>query len=313
MTTATSDGKEGAASAAPSTPQEAEELLLAATTPEQVWAIYEVAASGEEDWRIVKLKAEFRYGELLGPVKPGTRTDLLQDVTGSSGADRVAQNRARKVFAVGQENLDAYIADKGSKSTRAGLLREYGEKKEKPAVPKSSKTATPAERLKKKVKYLRSLTRSQVPKWSNEDMDDVDSLLRQKKPGASYASRRVNDIRRHIEAARKSGDSVKFWEISFTANRLVWELMRWEVDDVEIDEGTMDTIDSTHTDLLYTQEWVRDTLARIEVRYSEQARRRKIMALRQKTVANGCTEEEAHLALAAANEMQRKLDAALAA
>jgi hypothetical protein len=52
----------------------------------------------ERRWKVLRLKAERRYGELLPPKQPGKRTDK-EPVTGShrSANDRKQQERARKV------------------------------------------------------------------------------------------------------------------------------------------------------------------------------------------------------------------------
>jgi hypothetical protein len=45
----------------PTTLEDAERLLAAATTPEQAWAIYELAADRAGKWRAVRLRAEAEF------------------------------------------------------------------------------------------------------------------------------------------------------------------------------------------------------------------------------------------------------------
>lgn len=125
----------GAASAVPSTPEEAEQLLREATTPEQARRIYLLCDEQEEDWRAVKLKADRRWGELLGPaevqkVKPGPgRGKRVRSSHTFSDSTRDARRRARLVAAVPQEQFDEYLRTT-AKPTREGLLRKCGPNQE---------------------------------------------------------------------------------------------------------------------------------------------------------------------------------------
>lgn len=66
------------------------------------------------------LRAERRYGELLGPRKPGRRSDVEPLTAGKrlTGADHVAANQARKVWEVDEPVFEAYLAD-AEKPSRA--------------------------------------------------------------------------------------------------------------------------------------------------------------------------------------------------
>lgn len=136
-----STAKEGAAAAAPSTPEEAERQLAEATTPEEAWRIYELSLDREEGWRAVKLKAERRYGELLGLAEHGG--DRKSDQVTSShlnANERKTRQRARKVAAVPKEKFEEYL-NSTDKPSREGLLREHGPKRPPKAVNPNSTRA----------------------------------------------------------------------------------------------------------------------------------------------------------------------------
>lgn len=141
MTAATST-TEGAATAVPSTPEEAARFLREATTPQQARRIYLFCSEQEDDWRAIKLIAFRRYGELLGPVEKQPHTGRGHSVSGThaiSDGDRDFRRRARQVASVPQERFDEYLRAEPV-PTRAGLLREHGDTPKKPKPRKAAPT-----------------------------------------------------------------------------------------------------------------------------------------------------------------------------
>jgi len=68
----------------------------------------------ERRWRGIRLRAERRYGELLGPKRPGKRTsDRLSEV------EHKSRERARKVAAVPAEKFEDYLSSEPEASGRA--------------------------------------------------------------------------------------------------------------------------------------------------------------------------------------------------
>lgn len=105
------------------TPEEAEALLRKVTSVAEAARLAKIGAEQERRWKALKLKAERKYGKLLGPAKPGNPGGK-PNVTGSnvSGADRKARNSARRIAAVPQEKFDDYV-DNDPEPSRDGLLR----------------------------------------------------------------------------------------------------------------------------------------------------------------------------------------------
>lgn len=102
-------------------PNEAERLLAKVRAVQEAQRLARVGADYEKRWGVVRLKAERKYGELLGPAEPGGNSNR---VTGShtEPAERKAASRARQVAQVPDEVFDGYI-EKAEEPTRAELLR----------------------------------------------------------------------------------------------------------------------------------------------------------------------------------------------
>ena len=66
-------------------------------------------------------------------------------------------------------------------------------------------------------------------------------------------------------------------------------------------------------DLLFLDDWITRSLAAVQGRLGKQELRKTIVALRAKTVANGCTPEEEAAACRAADKLEWRLGARLAA
>lgn len=123
------------------TPEEAESLLARVKLAAQAVRLAELGREREQRWGRVRLLAEKRYGELLGPAEHGG--DRKSESTRSLQVERDydAEHRARQVAAVPEPVFAEYIQE-AEQPTRAGLLREAG----KMAVHYSSATdewATP--------------------------------------------------------------------------------------------------------------------------------------------------------------------------
>ena len=310
----TSNNGKGAATAAPATPEEAERQLDAAVTPEEAWRIYELCADREENWRVIRLKAERRHGELLGP--PMTRQET-GGVTGcnTSGADRVAQTRARKVAAIPEEKFNEYIREHGPKSSREGLLREHGTSNGKrPKEPKVQRvsSAQAVDMLRNRVREMQQDKWGHWPRWSDQDREIARAVLAAKKQ-KSPTGKRLHTIGLKRSAARAGGDPTVLWDTAYEIMKLTSLLESLDIEDVELDEHSLDTINELHDDMIRLQEWIDRTMGAVQGRLGEWAIRRKIIGLRSKTVENGCSAGEAHSAQQAADRLERKLKARLIA
>lgn len=108
------------------TPEAAEALLGKIKLADQAVRISKLGAEREQRWGRVRLLAERRYGELLGP--PENRGPATVTAShGSTDDERKARERARAVAAVPEPAFHGYVETE-PQPTRAGLLREAGEK-----------------------------------------------------------------------------------------------------------------------------------------------------------------------------------------
>lgn len=123
-------------------PGEAERLLAKVRAVQEAQRLARIGADYEKRWGVVRLKAERKYGELLGPAEnKGQATVTRSD----SGAERMAASRARQVAEVPDEVFDGYI-EQADEPTRAELLRTSKNRQGNLAPLLSSKTdkwATP--------------------------------------------------------------------------------------------------------------------------------------------------------------------------
>lgn len=101
----------------------AESLLARVKVVEQALRLARLSADRQTRWGRVKLLAERRYGELLGPAETGRPEGNVSTTNVSDGADRVAKHEARKVASVPPPVFQGYVGE-AEKPTRAGLLRE---------------------------------------------------------------------------------------------------------------------------------------------------------------------------------------------
>lgn len=111
------------------TPEAAEDLLRKVKFAHQAIRLSKLGAEREQRWGRIRLMAERRYGELLGPAKPGRPEQ--ENVTSShvsTPAERKAAERAREVAEAAETDPQAFeeYLDTDPAPTRAGLLREVG-------------------------------------------------------------------------------------------------------------------------------------------------------------------------------------------
>lgn len=125
------------------TAEQAETLLMAVKTAERAFAIHKLGEEREQRWKVLTLKAERRYGQLLDEAKPGppkgSRNAARNNVTRSdviSSDERMARNRARDLAKVPAAKFDKYVEQepKPSRSGVLGLLKKKPKKKLKPQL-----------------------------------------------------------------------------------------------------------------------------------------------------------------------------------
>lgn len=113
------------------TPEEAEQVLKGVRVAEGAVRLVELSGAYERRWSGLKLRAEARWGELLGEPRPGNPGGK-PNVTGSNvtGAERKARNDARRVADVQRKHPQAFedYIKTADRPSRAGLLRSFTER-----------------------------------------------------------------------------------------------------------------------------------------------------------------------------------------
>lgn len=340
-----SKGTAGAASAAPTTPEEAEQLLGAITDPDDAARIVEISERRGQEWRKVKLLAERRWGQLLGPAVRGGDTSRASDRL--SDATFQARRRARAVFAVPQEIFDEYLATNDN-PTREGLFRTPG------ATPRKTRKSSPRRAdapLKGKAglshdpevvewvwrKLKAGWVREQMVEASHDEhsdwprpkepitnggisevraaiaaLDDA-GVLGKPKQKSKQNTKRTYNVKQERAKARKQGDQSFFWDTCYEVTRTVGFLETIEVEHLALDEHGLDMVESLYEDLLRLQDWVDVTLGVIQLRLGEVKIYETIKKLRARTVENGCPAPEAEAAQRMADRMERRMRKIIAA
>lgn len=114
------------------TPEEAEHLLARVKVAAEAARVMHLGKALSREWRGVEIKAERRWGELLGEAEPGRPSGGI--VTDSNDlprapAERKAAHEARKLAAVPAELVEEYV-EKTEAPTKAGLLRKAEAKRD---------------------------------------------------------------------------------------------------------------------------------------------------------------------------------------
>ena len=264
-------------------PGEAESLLRKVATVAEAMRLSEVAGDRERRWMALKLKAEHRWGVLLGEAEHGgnRKSDQVSDAN-LKGAERVARNQARKVAKVPVEKLDAYVA-KEQKPTRAGLLKDaLPPPKPRPKPTKKDDPLPPPdeaiERLRERVRYLRTLDRDVTRRWNNRDMNDVEAVLKQaqkRRPRYSGKRLRENSALR-TKLARKSVADLQFRILQMTAT-----LETSDIGDYDLAGEDAFAVNELYDDLVELQLWMDRTLSVTRAHMDDAHEFEKIRKLRE--------------------------------
>lgn len=106
-----------------SEPTEAERLLVKVKAVQEAQRLARHGADISKRWGILRLKAERKYGELLGPAERGRPAGNVSASDVLSGADREAARVARQVAQIPDEIFNGYLTE-AEEPTRAALLRK---------------------------------------------------------------------------------------------------------------------------------------------------------------------------------------------
>jgi hypothetical protein len=149
---------------------------------------------------------------------------------------------------------------------------------------------------------------------SDRELDDVlDGAAPAAKRTPNESRQRMHRVARERAAAVRAKAPRTFWDVCFEISQCISFLEWVEVDDLELNEYTVDQIEDLYDDMARLQVWQNRVRSAVQGRLDEQKLRLKIRALRAKTITAGCTPQEAQLAQEKADLMERQLDARLGA
>jgi phage N-6-adenine-methyltransferase len=104
-------------------PDEAERLLAKVRAVQEAQRLARLGADYEKRWGVVRLKAERKYGTLLGKASEGRpRENVRASHVSATDSERQQARMARKVAAVPPEVFEEYV-DQAEEPSRAELLR----------------------------------------------------------------------------------------------------------------------------------------------------------------------------------------------
>ena len=283
-------------------PGAAEELLRQVTIADHAIRIAKVSEEREHRWGGLRLRAERRYGELLGPKVKGRPSSVRASDTRVEGADREAQSQARKVAAVPEDKFEEYIENE-SKPTRSGLLRQSAPKPKSKAKRKLAKEPPP---LSEAVEFLNRLVRQGQDRWGHgprltaDELEYVPVVLKALPRRARYAGKRLREVgATRNKLGRKSVVDLQYRILQMTAT-----LETSEIADYDLADDDAMFVTDLYDDLVELQFWMDRTLAVTRAYLDDSHELEKIRMLREDH--NGRSSHEIATALALADKLESK-------
>jgi hypothetical protein len=83
--------------------------------------------------------------------------------------------------------------------------------------------------------------------------------------------KRLHDVGTKRSEARRAGDPTVFWDTCYEITKLSSLLRSLEIEHLEFDEYSLDTVSDLHDDMLFLQDWMDRTLMAVQARLGEQA------------------------------------------
>lgn len=307
-------------------PDEAENLIKVATIAEEAVRLQRLGAGRMHRWAVVRLRAERKWGELLGPAGPGGGTGANQ-YTGSSpsskGAAKAAENarrKAREVYAVDEQVFEHYVMSRPNPS-RAGLLRG--------STPKTRRSyaETETEALRKEIRRRLRAGKKTDFRQLMDRFDMGQGFVQQQiaivkelmtaegqRPAGSRAKnwngKTAPTRQRELKESARASDAESYLRLMKMQTE-IWKLCsvleNFRIEDLPLNEVSLQTIIDLLDDLISLGTWHHQALASVSKWVSDSDRRRRIEALRN---TDGRQPEEVKAYLAMADKLERKLLAA---
>ena len=312
-------------------------LLENARVVERVVRVKKLGEDRVRRWSAVVLRAERRYGELLGPAQPGgdgSNQHKKSNPSREGVASKIEENarrQARKVATVPEEQFEDYVSTNTSPS-RAGLLRGQQPKRNHPRQVEPKFSREEADR-----KFWPLFDKGQNPDTVAETYGQGERIARDAyqrwlgarsvsatarpatpaKPG-SISGKSAAKRLREISQERKKSGAQAFLDVRnfmYRLNKVTQVLASWQPGDLglatddEYGDVTLDRALMLSSDLLDLDQWLGRVTASVDrylTQYDRVEQIRKIDAL----IANPATSpEEAVNYRRIRDRKQRNLDA----
>jgi hypothetical protein len=318
------------------------EAIASATDPDEAERLFREATRQAEEskdqangWRAVELRAERRWGQLLGPAETGRPTGSTKNVSGSnviSGAERFARNQARKVAHVTEVIFERYLMEmKGKTPTRTGLLA--AERRDKLALVINDMTEArggkpPSGRevqreqgldddrtLRKDWDYLHKEGRVPARPVSKDEATQGRPALKSSRgrtknwDGMSNAAR-LRELKKAKAENRMSPSEawLHLWNVQATISRLCGSLENVKMEEYDLDDPiSLLQVGELHNDLVTLIVAAERNLTIVNAHLKDDRPLRTISKLRDPASHNGRTPEEIDAMLKVADKMEDKL------
>jgi len=313
-------------------PGDAERLLGTVTVATEAMRVAKLGEDRERRWKVLRLKAERRWGQLLGEPDRGKRRSVT---TGNT--QRKAEHQARRVAAIPAGTFDDYLSS-DPKPSREGLFRK--------ATPKRAKTAN------LNAKHARSRIEGDNARaaWTNDEViawtakrirrgATVNDLVRESDaslydwplPGqglgqnaaekckaiAEDRQRRGDRSRRRqpkeagrrlrqLHTEKRAGRSGDLWELQVAVAQAVSGLETFSLPELDWSEETEALVMDLYDDLARHARWSEAALEAVTAHMSDLGRQRKIQALEARASDPSSTASERASAARLAQTLKRK-------
>lgn len=322
-------------------PDEAEKLLGAVTVAGDAMRIQKLGADRERRWKVLRLKAERRYGELLPPAEmgapKGNRNAAANNVSGSyvDPAQRNAQKRARKVAAIPKETFEEYVATAEAPS-REGVLRATSEPKAAPRPRQKTATGKPLWEDESVLAWV--ARRSAAGRTRDQIMADADAgehgwpLPGKKLPqNAADAARAILADRarrgdkpkpppkesgkrlRELREQKRNGKDGGLWTMQVEVAKAVGVLEGFRLEERDWSEDDEMMVAEIYDDLERHARWVDAAMEVTLAHLGDLSLRRKIAKLKARETDMTSTPFERESAASRRAQLERRLGAKLSA
>ena len=304
-------------------PAEAERLLGNVTIAAEAMRIERLGVDRERRWKMLQLKAERRFGELLGPAQNRGRATVTR---GYGPEHRMQASRARKVAAVPQDIFDDYVHN-DLKPSRRGLLRHVPKAKAAPRRREYNNKYWENDEViawvARRTKAGR--TRDEIVEESEAGAHDWPlpaqplgknaadiaraivadrarrgDTMRRREPSGS--GRRL----RQLHAEKRAGRTGDLWDLQVAIAQAVGGLEAFRLPDLDWSEDTEALMADLYDDLERHVRWSEAAFETVTAHMSELGRQRKIQALEARANDPSSTPAERASAAKRAEVLRRK-------